>query len=182
MIRVIAGSARGIRLETAEGKRVRPTLDRVREAAFSILTPRLEGCRFADLFAGSGANGVEALSRGATHCAFVDSSRASLDIVERNLAKARLGGKATCYRTVLPQGMAQLARAEAPFHIVYADPPFDFGDYEGLLTGLAEHALLASQAIAIIEHATEHPTPETAGVLTRTRQKTYGTVTLSFFS
>ena len=182
MIRVIAGTARGIRLEAGAGKRVRPTLDRVREAAFSILMPRLDGCRFADLFAGSGANGIEALSRGAAHCAFVDNYRDSLDMIERNLAKARLDASAACYRLALPQGMAQLRDREPPFDLIYADPPFDFENYEELMTHLAEHALLAPQGTAIIEHATDCPMIETAGDLTRTRQCTYGTVTLSFFS
>ncbi len=182
MIRVIAGSARGIRLQTAEGRRVRPTLDRVREACFSILTPRLEGARFADLFAGSGANGIEALSRGAAYCAFVDNDRRSLDLVEQNLDKTRLDAKGTCHRFALPQGMAQLRTRKSPFDLVYADPPFDFTAYDQLLSGLAAENLLAPQGLVIIEHATDATVPETVDPLTRTRQATYGNVTLSFFS
>lgn len=182
MVRVIAGSARGIRLETAEGSRVRPTLDRVREAAFSILTPRLDGCRFADLFAGSGANGIEALSRGAASCVFVDHDGRCLDIVERNLEKTRLVAKADCRRLTLPQGIARLGQAEPPFQVVYADPPFDFEAYEELLSGLVHHELLASEALVIIEHASNIPLPEHVVSLTRTRDAVYGTVTLSFFS
>jgi 16S rRNA (guanine(966)-N(2))-methyltransferase RsmD len=182
MLRVIAGTARGIRLDAPQGKRVRPTLDRVREAAFSILMPRLEGCRFADIFAGSGANGIEALSRGAAYCGFIDISRDSLDIVERNLGKTKLGTKAACYRFALPQGMAQLRGIEAPFDFVYADPPFDFSEYKALLAELARHGVLAPQGTAIIEHAKSHPMPETVGSLVLTRQCTYGTVTLSFFA
>lgn len=182
MLRVIAGTARGIRLETAEGKRVRPTLDRVREAAFSILMPRLEGCRFADLFAGSGANGIEALSRGASHCAFIDQDRHCLDIMQRNLEKTRLRPKAVCHRLTLPQGIAQLQHLEPPFDVIYADPPFDFTAYETLLERLLQHSLIAAQAIVIIEHATDTPMPDRAGSLTRIRDASYGTVTLSFFS
>jgi 16S rRNA (guanine(966)-N(2))-methyltransferase RsmD len=182
MIRVIAGTAKSIQLETAAGTRVRPTLDRVREAAFSILMPRLEGCRFADCFAGSGANGIEALSRGAAHCVFVDHDRHCLDIVERNLAKTRLDPKATCHRLKLPQGMAQLSVLEPPFDLVYADPPFDFSEYEAFLAGLLQHGLLNAQATVVIEHAADGPLPDGVRSLTRTRQATYGTVSLSFFS
>lgn len=182
MIRVIAGTARSIHLETATGSRVRPTLDRVREAAFNILMPRLEGCRFADCFAGSGANGIEALSRGAAHCAFVDRERRCLDIVERNLTKTRLDPKATCHCLKLPQGMRKLGALELPFDLVYADPPFDFTEYEAFLAGLLEHALLNAQATVVIEHAADRPMPVGVQSLTRTRQATYGTVSLSFFS
>lgn len=182
MLRVIAGTAKGVRLETPKGVHVRPTLDRVREAAFSILLPRIAGARFADLFAGSGANGIEALSRGAEACAFVDSDPRSLTNVEHNLERTHLAGKAACYRLALPDGLGRLRLREAPFHIVFADPPFDFAGYDILLERIAAEALLAPEGVVVIEHAKDAPTPEAAGGLIRNRQSTYGTVTLSFFA
>ncbi|MCC6490978.1 MAG: 16S rRNA (guanine(966)-N(2))-methyltransferase RsmD, partial [Candidatus Hydrogenedentes bacterium] len=151
MPRVIAGLARGIRLDAPEGAAVRPTLDRVRESLFSILMPRLPGARFADLFAGSGANGIEALSRGAAASVFVDSDAQSLACVQQNLARARLQPDARLYRLRLPSGLARLRKTEAPFDLVFADPPFDFSAYDALLEALVSGELLLPHSLVIIE-------------------------------
>ncbi|MCC6696771.1 MAG: 16S rRNA (guanine(966)-N(2))-methyltransferase RsmD [Candidatus Hydrogenedentes bacterium] len=182
MPRVIAGLAKGIRLDAPEGATVRPTLDRVRESLFSILMPRLPGARFADLFAGSGANGIEALSRGAAAAVFVDSDARSLDSVQQNLARAKLSATATQYQLRLPSGLTRLRKTEAPFDLVYADPPFDFTSYDALLETLVSDELLRPQGLVIIEHASTVAMPGSVRSLTRQRQVTYGTVTLTFFA
>lgn len=182
MPRVIAGLAKGIRLDAPDGTTVRPTLDRVRESLFSILMPRLPGARFADLFAGSGANGIEALSRGATAAVFVDSDARSLACVQQNLARTRLELSATQYRLRLPSGLARLRKTEAPFDLVYADPPFGFTAYDTLLETLISEDLLLPQCLVTIEHANTTTIPEAVAPLTRQRQVSYGTVTLSFFA
>jgi 16S rRNA (guanine(966)-N(2))-methyltransferase RsmD len=181
-MRVIAGTARGVRLIAPKGLDVRPTLDRVRESLFNILAPRLEDARFLDLFAGTGANGIEALSRGARTAVFVDSEPRSLEVIRRNLEAARLAAAATCFRVVLPGALDDLGRKEQPFDVVFADPPYVFADYDRLLAGVGETGLMAQDGIAVIEHAARMIIPENAGGLVRYRQAVYGDTALSFFS
>ncbi len=118
-MRVIAGTAGGLRLDCPRGI-ARPMMDRVRGAVFSSLGDAVDGARALDLFAGSGAIGIEALSRGAASCIFVDENRKAADVIRTNLARARLAG------TVRLQDVAAfVARAEpASFDLVFADPPF----------------------------------------------------------
>ena len=106
-MRVIAGEAKGHRLLTPKGSHVRPTLDRVRESLFSILGPYLEDAQFLDLFAGTGANGIEALSRGAASCTFVDADPRSLQMTRRNLEMTHLIGSADLWRLNTTERAAQ---------------------------------------------------------------------------
>ena len=181
-MRVIAGIAGGTRLVAPKGRDVRPTLDRVREALFNILAPRLEGARFLDLFAGTGAHGVEALSRGAATAVFADSDGRSLKAVRRNLEATRLGAQARVVRLALPKGLSTLAAREQPFDIVFADPPYDFSQYAHLLGSIRGEALLAVDGILVVEHATRVDLGADLGGFVRGRYRTYGDTALSFFS
>ena len=181
-MRVIAGQARGARLHVPKGLDIRPTLDRVREALFSILMPRLAGARFLDLFAGSGANGIEALSRGAAWCGFVDQSPRALAAVTRNLDSTALAPRADTFRFALPEGLATLARRVAPCDIIFADPPFGYDACGPLLASIEATGLLAEGGEEVLEHAARQEGVEEAGALRRVRHSRYGKVTLSFFS
>jgi 16S rRNA (guanine966-N2)-methyltransferase len=122
-MRIIAGRWRGRKLVTPQGLATRPTADRVREALFSMLASRLgsfEGLRVVDLFAGSGALGLEALSRGAAHCVFVDSDRAAIEAIRANIAA--LGANAE----ILP-GAAEHGRLPGPLDLAFLDPPYGSG-------------------------------------------------------
>jgi len=179
MMRVIAGQAKGIQLSPPPKElAIRPTLDRVREALFSILMPRLEGARFLDLFAGTGANGIEALSRGAARCTFVDSDARALKLVRGNLVRARLERGAECLKLALPKDLRAL---RGSFDIVFADPPYAFAEYEALLGGLQTYAVLAPEGVFILEHARRAAPPERVENLLRTRQAEYGDTVLSFY-
>lgn len=180
-VRVIAGSARGIVLNTPRGHSIRPTLDRVREALFSILMPRLPGARFLDLFAGTGANGIEALSRGASSAVFVDQDPSALDLVAENLKRTRLAEHARLVRAELPKGLGQLPALTAPCDIIFADPPYRFPQFEGLLEGLREHRLLGPDGILVVEHSREVNLPEAGSGFSRSRTTTYGGTSLSFY-
>lgn len=182
VVRVIAGKAKGMRLIAPAGSAVRPTLDRVREALFSILGERVVDTRFLDLFAGSGANGIEALSRGARFAAFVDSDRRSLATVERNLETTRLAESAEVHRLVLPKGLSALARLGEPFGLVFADPPYDFVEYESLLNGLCHNNLLSPGGMVIVEHAARVSILSNSLILACSRRAEYGDTALSFFS
>lgn len=133
-VRVIAGSARGRRLESPRGTSVRPTSDRVREALFNALgsLDLVQGARVLDLFAGSGALGIEALSRGATHATFVDHDWDALRVVRTNLELTGLADRATVRR----QDALGPGAADPSADLVLADPPYDFDEWPALLDGL----------------------------------------------
>lgn len=181
MLRVIAGTAKGLQLATPRGS-ARPTLDRVREAVFSILHPYLAGARFADLYAGSGANGIEALSRGAVYCVFVDSDYEAIDTIGKNLFHTKLEHKARSYQLTLPRSLAVLASSESPFDIVYCDPPFEDMDYDLLLMQLADNKLLTENGRIVIEHVSSLDMPQAVGVFTRQRTARYGRIGISVFT
>lgn len=182
MPRVIAGTARGIPIHAPKGSNTRPTLDRVREAVFSMLQPRLEGCRFADLYAGSGANGIEALSRGASYSVFVDNDSKAIAEIGLNLRRAKLDGLARRMRLRLPEGLEALMQKEDAFDVVYADPPFRFALYAKLLEQIELLKVRAERGIVVVEHDLSACLPERVGELSRTRQSKYGRVGISIFS
>ncbi|HMX30377.1 MAG TPA: 16S rRNA (guanine(966)-N(2))-methyltransferase RsmD, partial [Blastocatellia bacterium] len=151
-MRVIAGQFKGRRLKTLEGLTVRPTSDRMRETLFNILAPRIEGARFVDLCSGSGAIGIEALSRGAAHVTFVESSRKAATVISENL---RHCGIRENYKFVARDALTALkhfARDQQQFDIFYFDPPYDSGLYSPVLWQIARGNLLAEDGILIVEH------------------------------
>lgn len=178
-MRVISGSARGMRLVAPEGANVRPTLDRVRESLFNILAPRIEGAQVLDLFAGTGALAIEALSRGAASAVLIEWDPAAMRVIEKNLAHTRLAGLAQCRRLNLP---GELQRLHGRFDIVFADPPYTFAETETLFRHLQEGGLLAPDALVIFEYHSKMPPPDAVGDLHITRVKAYGQTGLAFYS
>ena len=120
-MRIIAGEARGVRLATPAGRDIRPTLDRVREAFFSIIGPALPGCRFLDLFAGTGANGLEAASRGAAHADLVENDRTARALIEDNVTRTKLNDRVRVHALGLPDGLRRLPH-DAPGRLHAAQP------------------------------------------------------------
>lgn len=179
-MRVIAGTARGIRLEAPKGLDVRPTLDRVRESLFNILGARVPGGRFLDLFAGTGANGIEALSRGAAHAVFVENDPRALRVLRANLEHARLADHAQVHKGLLPAALDRL-RGQAPFDIIFADPPYNACDFKELFDAIERNRLLAAQGLLVVEHAARHPLPERLGSFQHSRTTRYGEAALFFF-
>jgi 16S rRNA (guanine966-N2)-methyltransferase len=183
-MRIIAGSLRRRTLEAPPGLATRPTSDRLRETLFNVLAPRIEDARFMDLYAGSGAVGIEALSRGAKSATFVERAPAALKVLRGNLA--RLGLKADFH--VHPGSVgAYLRRAPgdaAGFDVIFLDPPYDSEDeYRttlGLLGGV-DAGLLAEDAVVIAEHRRKGKLSEHYGLLARTRLLEQGDAALSFY-
>ena len=122
MPRIIAGIARGIQLAVPEGLDTRPTSDSRKEAVFSSIQFELPGCRFLDLFAGSGAAGLEALSRGAEHAVFVESGRQAVDCIHKNLTKTKLQAKGRVLAEDVLSALSRLAREQAKFDVIFLDP------------------------------------------------------------
>lgn len=184
-MRVIAGQYRGRNLKSPPSMEVRPTSDRLRETLFNILQTRIEGVRFLDLCAGTGAVGIEALSRGASHATFVDKSRKSCGLVEANL---RLCGVEADEYEVVASDAAEFVRRAArgerneTWDVVYYDPPYS-SDYLPVLEafGADEGRLLTPEGIVIAEHHTRTPPPETVGSLRRWRTTKQGDNSLSFY-
>jgi len=181
-LRVIGGRWRGRRLLAPAGHAIRPTSDRVREALFDILGDRVEDASMLDAYAGTGAVGIEALSRGARMVTFVEEDASALELLRRNLE--RVPAAAQTARVVagdLAKVIGGLERRRAVFGVVFADPPYTGGEHERCLRLLGSSELLAPAAILILEHEqTTQPSPPESLRLTRTER--YGRTCLSFFT
>lgn len=153
-MRVIAGKCRSLPLKTLPGRNTRPTADRIRETLFNILMPELPGCRFLDLFAGSGAIGIEALSRGALFCTFVEKSRAAARIIQENLHFTHLDGASeVCIRDV--RSALSLFPPEPVYDLVFMDPPYQEKQEEKVLPLLLHTPCISKEALIVVEAALE---------------------------
>ena len=169
-MRVTAGSARGKPLLTLEGDSVRPTGDKVKQAVFSMLQFELYGRLTLDLFAGSGQLGIEALSRGAASCAFVDASADSIRIIEKNLERTGPWPAVTVSHTDFRRF---LDTQHTPFDLVFLDPPYHHGTAVEALTLLLERGLLSGRAIAVCEVDGAETLPAEVGGLFLDKLKRY---------
>ena len=183
-MRIIAGKYRGRKLKSPPSLRTRPTSDRLRETLFNILTPRIEGARFLDLCAGSGAVGIEALSRGANHVTFVDQSKKMCALIEANLAALEIDeGEVDVFTAEASDFLRKRAKKEvSPFEIVFFDPPYA-ADYEAVLQDIGKHAarLLTEDVFVVVEHHKKKQLPEEFGALRRYRELKQGDSKLSFY-
>jgi len=180
-LRIIAGELGGRRIRTPPGRRVRPTADRVREALFSILGSSVEGARVLDAFAGTGALGLEALSRGAHAAVFVESSTATLRVLRGNVES--LGLMERC-RIVRADAVTALERClvEPAFDLVLADPPYDSPLADRFVETLASGAWLSPGGLLVVERRVG-ATPSAGGPgLTLGRSSRYGDTRLDFYS
>jgi 16S rRNA (guanine966-N2)-methyltransferase len=181
--RVIAGSARGITLQAA-GSATRPLGDRVKQTLFAILEPDLPGARVLDLFAGSGAGGIEALSRGAAEAVFVEQDPTATAVIEANLRATRLAGpNVRVIRTEVTAFMGRHAEEHLPFDIVLIDPPYAETDLrQRVLSWLGTSgAPLASGARVVTKHFWRDRPPERVGLLASERERRFGETALTFY-
>jgi 16S rRNA (guanine966-N2)-methyltransferase len=178
-VRIVAGLAKGRRL-VAPSSGTRPTSDRAREALFNTLASsiRLDRARVLDLYAGTGAVGLEALSRGAVEAVFVESGRAALDALRRNVAAVGLPGATVVAR---PVGAFLGTEPGTPFDLVFADPPYDLDDASlgGVLSALAEGAWLADEGFLVVERSVRSGPPAwPEAFVTPERERRYGDAVL----
>lgn len=172
MVRVIAGLYRGRRLRTPAGRNTRPVTDRAKEAVFSSLGPVVSDAEVADLFAGSGSFGIEALSRGARHVVFVESNRSALDVLRGNLSALGIGpDRATVVADDVERFLASPVRS--PLQVVFCDPPWDMSSSHlgGLLETLP--ALLVAPGVVVVSRRAEDEVPDPRG-LRIAHQRRYG--------
>lgn len=175
-MRIITGTHRGKKLLTLEGEQVRPTTDRVKESLFNILQFQLEGRRFLDLFAGSGQIGLEALSRGAAHCVFVDAAKESVRVVEKNIQSTGLGDRA---KVVNLDFAAYLRTCRERFDIAFLDPPYRTGLLERALPLVAEH--IAPGGVILCEHPKDEALPEEVEPFRKHKSYRYGKIMLTAY-
>ena len=175
-MRVITGIARGKRLKTLEGADVRPTTDRVKESIFSIIQFDIEGSNVLDLFCGSGQLGIEALSRGASHVAFVDKSKRSIEVTKENLTSTELMSKA---RIVNMDSIDFIKTTNSTFDIAILDPPYNNGILEATLPLLEK--LMNDNGIVLCEHEYKLELKEKIGRLKLFKTYKYGKISLSLY-
>lgn len=181
MTRIISGRGKGRRLKSPKGERTRPTAARVKQTLFDILQTELPGCRFLDAFAGGGAVGLEALSRGAARVVLTDISRDAVRAMRENAAALGAGGAAEIFQQDARVALPALEDAGHRFDIVYLDPPYDSPLYEPLLDRLGSGRLLAPGGLVVVEHFHKRAVPERIGALERTRTVRVGDHRLSFY-
>ena len=179
-MRVISGSAGGRRLKAPRGLHVRPTADRVKESLFNVLGEAWEGLRVLDLFAGSGALGIEALSRGASGAVFVDEDSRCIPVIRQNLQSCGLEDRANVIRA---EALRFLSRRKAGqgFHIIFADPPYEFGLAAACLARVDRGDWLSPCGQMIVEHSRREPMPERQGGVILADRRIYGDTRISMY-
>ncbi|HUK55508.1 MAG TPA: 16S rRNA (guanine(966)-N(2))-methyltransferase RsmD [Nitrospiria bacterium] len=177
-MRVIAGEAKGRRLRSPRGTEVRPTSDKVKEALFSILGNRIVDARMLDLFAGTGAIGIEALSRGAARVVFVETDRAMTDLLEKNLTACGFQSRAEIHRT---DAFKFLKRTHGPYDLIFADPPYHAWPLKKLLPALGRGAMISPGGLLIVEHFRKTALPKPSGKLRVVRAYEYGDTVLTLY-
>jgi len=183
MIRIIAGRAKGRRLQAPPGTLARPTAARVRQTLFDILAPRLPACRFLDACAGSGGVGLEALSRGAAKVVLVDDGALAVQAIRANAALLQgAGGEVEVLRQDARIALAALAQRGHRFDVIYLDPPYGSDLYEPLLEAVSNGGLLAQDGVLVVEHFKKRALPETLGRLAATRSVRVGDHVLGFYA
>jgi 16S rRNA (guanine966-N2)-methyltransferase len=191
-MRVIAGTYRSRRLSTLRGMAMRPTSDRTRETLFNILSADVRDSVFVDLFAGSGAVGIEALSRGARQAIFVEHYPAAVRLLRTNLESlgiAVIGPRAEAFAGTAEiiaadaiEALEQLAARDTKADIIFADPPYsEPAVYSAVLEWLGDSELIAAGGLAVFEHSRRLALPAVAGILERTRLVEQGDTALSFY-
>jgi 16S rRNA (guanine966-N2)-methyltransferase len=177
-MRVIAGRLKGRRLEAPKWAGLRPTSDRLRETLFNVLAPRIAGARVLDGYAGTGAVGIEALSRGAAHATFVEQDGRAVGLIEANLRRCAVSDRYAIIRARFADVSKRLAGDR--FDVVFLDPPYGAAELAAALA----HAmpLLAADGVLVLEHARRDEAPPVAGTLARTRDLVSGDSALAFYA
>lgn len=184
-MRVIGGEFRSRLLTAPPGSGTRPTSDRLRETLFNVLSSRIGGARFADLYAGSGAVGIEALSRGAHSCLFVERAVPAVAALRKNLQSLSIVQGVQLEARPVSKVLEALRAGNMLFDVVFLDPPYEAAaEYLGTLTALggAAQGLLNPDALVVAEHAKRTPLPERIAALRRTRLLEQGDAALSFYA
>ena len=180
-MRIISGKFKGRKLTSFKGKRIRPTSDRVREAIFDILTVVWEDKTVLDLFAGTGALGIEALSRGAAHVIFVEHDAHAYRVLKKNIALLDLTESCTMVKLTVAEGICFVKRTQQHCDVIFLDPPYDMQLADRTLSLLAEHDMIGKGGVIVVEHHVRERLSDAYGKLIMSDQRMYGKTAISFY-
>jgi 16S rRNA (guanine(966)-N(2))-methyltransferase RsmD len=179
-MRVIAGEVKGRKLFSLPG--VRPTAESTRESLFNILGKEISSAKVLDLFAGTGALGIEALSRGAKEAVFVDNNRLSEKAVKRNIANLGFENRATIYRLEVDKALKLFSRKGYKFDIIFIDPPYESSMATRTLIEISDSNTLSDGGLIVVEHYRKDVLPQAPGRLKMKRKEVYGDTAISFYA
>jgi 16S rRNA (guanine966-N2)-methyltransferase len=177
-MRVVAGRAKGHRLQAPRGMDTRPTSDKVREAIFAMLAGEFEGTNVLDLFAGTGALGIEALSRGADSAVFVERRPAACATIRANLRHTRFEGEGNLLCMPVERALTGL---DGPFGLILLDPPYAYPGLDGIIETVSGARVIGDDTVVVFEHSPRFAVRESYGRLIQRRQKVYGDTAVSIF-
>lgn len=181
-MRIVAGSAKGRVLAAPKSDDViRPTADRVRETIFNVLGQRCDGLTVLDLFAGTGALGLEAVSRGAIKAVLVDRGREALELCRQNTATLKFGDRVELLNSSAIEAIAALGKKKQVFELVFSDPPYALTAGVPVLEALEQAAVVSEGGVAVIEHGREEELPERVGRFERIDERDFGTAIVTMF-
>ncbi|MDY0039869.1 MAG: 16S rRNA (guanine(966)-N(2))-methyltransferase RsmD [Desulforhabdus sp.] len=181
-MRIVAGEFRGRKLHSPKNSNIRPTSDRVRESIFNIIMPHLPNASILDLFAGTGALGLEALSRGAAQAVFVDDNSVAIRLIKENIKLCGAQDRVEVFQGAVDRVLSRLAKQErmiGRFHVVFLDPPYGKGFLERTIVSMTP--LVGPAALAVAEHHRREVLPPRLGDWALTRERKYGDTKVSFY-
>jgi len=181
-LRIIAGSLKGKKLFSAPGKKVRPTADRLRESIFNILSFRVSEAVVLDLFSGTGAFGIEALSRGARQAVFVEKARAALSVIKRNIQACALENQAQVIQWDIARNLNCLQRILLRYDLVFMDPPYNRDMIQMGLSNLSHSDCINPGGCIVVEHSASEPIPENTGRFAVLDRRKYGKTLVTFLT
>ena len=181
-MRIIAGTYRGLHLKTLKGRNLRPTSDQLRETLFDVLGPRVAGSAFLDAYAGSGAVGLEALSRGAREVVFIEHHRAAAQLIRQNLGALKIDSGYYVMTCSVLTGFDRLEKEGSRFDFVFLDPPYqEIREYHHVLRQVARQHLLTHSSLVIAEHSRHVLLEDHYAGLKQTRLLRHGDAQLAFY-
>ncbi|MFH1310686.1 MAG: 16S rRNA (guanine(966)-N(2))-methyltransferase RsmD [Candidatus Omnitrophota bacterium] len=180
-MRIIGGEHKGRKIKQPKLCTVRPTKDRVREAVFSIIAAKLPNSKVLDLFAGSGAYGLEALSRGSKSAVFIEKNKKTVEVLRENIQMLKLEGDATVLPLDIKEGLELLSRNQQIFDIIICDPPYNRGLVKKTLIMISHYDILSHSGLMIMEHHRDEGIPQSEGNVFVCKQKSYGNILISVF-
>ena len=181
-MRIIAGISRGRKLVSLKDSSIRPTGDRVKEALFSMIDAHLPGSRVLDLFAGTGSLGLEALSRGAEFATFVESSRKSLEVLNKNIKLTEFQAQSEVIHQDALIAAAAFGKSGRVFDIIFVDPPYMENLYEKVLSSIGNYGIIRNGGLVVVEHPAAMAINEAKVRFTPVRSKRYGNTAISIYT
>ena len=180
-MRITSGTLKNRKIKSREGKETRPTLERIKEAIFSIIGDKITDARFLDLYSGTGNMAIEALSRGAGRAVMIEQDKEALRIIIENVNDLKLDGKCRAYKNDVFRAVEILGRKNEKFDVIFLDPPYKENITEKTLEKISESEILAEDGIIISEHSVYEKSKDTVGNLVKYDERDYNKKIVTFY-